>query len=73
MAVTLRARRTAYDNIGVGSATGAERVIDGSAGPAEKVGGLDNIAVGSAHPTTVISDNIKLAVAAYLGEKVGNQ
>lgn len=73
MAVTLRARRTAYDNIAVASATGTERVITGAAGPAQKVGGLDNIAVASAHPTTILSDNLTVGVTAYLGEKVGNQ
>lgn len=73
MAVTLRARRTSYDNLAVGSASGTERTISGSAAPAQKVGGLDNIAVGSAYPTTVIADNQQVAVVTMAGEKVANQ
>lgn len=47
MAVTLRNRRTSYDNIAVGSATGAERPITGDVQPAQTWGQGANIAVGS--------------------------
>ncbi len=73
MAVTLRGRRNKYDNIAVGSATGTERTIAGASAPAQKVGGLDNIAIGSAFPTTVIADNQQVGVVTMAGEKVGNQ
>lgn len=50
MAVLQKNKRTAYDNIAVGSATGKERTISGSLPPAVPTtayGGLDNIAVGT--------------------------
>lgn len=71
MAVTLRGRKTAYDNAAVGSATGTERTITGDAPPSQKVGGLDNIAVGSAYPTTVIADDIQVSVVTLAGERLG--
>lgn len=46
MAVTLRARKTAADNIAVASATGTERTIAGSAPPSQTFGQGENIAVG---------------------------
>ena len=39
MAVTQRGRRTAYDNIASGSATGKERTVNGDAGVTELYGG----------------------------------
>ena len=47
MAVTLRDRRTAYDNIAAGSATGTERTIAGAAPPTQTWGQGENIAAGS--------------------------
>lgn len=73
MATTIRARRAAYDNISVGNATGTERTTRSGAVAAEKVGGLDNIAVGQAFPTSVIADNQQVAVVTMAGEKVQNQ
>lgn len=70
MAVTLRGRKTAYDNIAAGSATGTERTV-GVAPPSQKVGGLDNIAVGSAFPTLNIADDIQVAVVTLAGERLG--
>lgn len=43
MAVTLRGRRTAYDNIAVAAATGTERTISGSAPPTQSWGQGENI------------------------------
>jgi hypothetical protein len=73
MTVTKRGRVVSGDNIAVGSASGQERTIEGSAPPAEKVGGKDNIAIGSAFPTTIIADNQQVGVATMTREKVGNQ
>lgn len=71
MAVTLRARKTAYDNIAAGSATGTERTIAAAAPPTQKVGALDNIAVGSAFATVKIEDDIQAGVSTLLGERLG--
>lgn len=47
MAVTFKARTTNYDNIAVGSATGAERTISGAANPANTTwGNTENIQTG---------------------------
>lgn len=73
MTVTLRGRVVSGDNIGVGAASGVERTISGAAPPAEKVGGLDNIAIAAAFPTTVIADNQQVAAVTMTREKVGNQ
>ena len=56
MAVTLRERTVAYDNIAVGEATGTERTIAGDAPPTEAYGGTDNLAVGE---TSRDPDNIQ--------------
>jgi hypothetical protein len=72
MANTNRGRKLNYDNIAVGVATGVERTIaGGTLPPAEKVGGLDNIATGVAFPTAVIADNSVVAVATAIGERLG--
>lgn len=71
MARTLRARTVGADNIAVGSVSGQERTINGAAPPAEKVGGNDNIAVGSAYPTTIIADNQQVGVTTMLIERRG--
>lgn len=72
MTVALRGRTISGDNIAVGSASGVERTT-GVAPPAEKVGGLDNIAIGSVFPTTIIADDQQVGVTTMLREKVGNQ
>ena len=71
MAVTVRGRKLKYDNIVAGTATGTERTVAGDVPPAEKVGGLDNIKVGTAFGTTVIPDNSVVAVATAIGERLG--
>ncbi len=68
MARTLRARTTGADNIAIGLVSGTEKVALGALPPAEKVGGLDNIAVGSAFPTTVIADNQQIGAVTMLIE-----
>ena len=70
MSSTLRGRTVGYDNAKVGGATGTERTISGSAPPAEKVGGKDNIAVGTAFPTLNIADNIVVGTATAAGENL---
>lgn len=48
MATTMKARTIRYDNIAVGSATGAERTISGAASPEGTTwGNTENIAVGT--------------------------
>jgi hypothetical protein len=69
MARTLRGRTTGHDNIAVGSVSGQERTISGAAPPAEKVGGLDNVAAGSAFPTSVIADDQQAGVTTMLIER----
>lgn len=71
MANTVRGRKLNYDNIAAGSATGIERTINGAAPPAEAVGGKDNIAAGSAFPTTIIPDNQQAGVVTMIGERLG--
>lgn len=71
MARTLRGRTTGYDNIAAGSVSGTEKVAVGVLPPAEKVGGLDNIAVAAAFPTTIIADNQQVAVTTMLTERLG--
>jgi len=73
MTVTQRGRVISGDNIAVGAASGQERTIAGAAPPAEKVGGLDNVAIGAAFPTAVIADNQQVGVVTMTREKVGNQ
>jgi hypothetical protein len=73
MPVTLRGRTVSGDNLAVGQASGTERTIAGSAPPAEKVGGKDNIAFASAHPTGNISDNQQVGVVTVAKEKGKNQ
>ncbi len=65
MAVTKRNRRTAYDNIAVGSATGGERVISGAAAitDADK----DNIAYASANG----AERVIAGAALPAGERLG--
>jgi hypothetical protein len=71
MARTLRGRTVGADNISVGNISGQERTIAGAAPPAEKVGGLDNVAIGSAFPTTVIADDQQVGVTTMLIERRG--
>lgn len=70
MSVTLRGRKTAFDNIAAGSATGTERTIAGSAPPAQANGGGTNIAVASAHPSGNVSDDYVVATVTLAGENV---
>lgn len=65
MAVTKRGRRTAYDNISVGNATGTERTIDGAAPPSDV--DQDNIASGSDNG----EERVVLSSALMEGENVG--
>lgn len=69
MATTLRGRTVGYDNILVGSAEGTERTISGSAPPAEKVGGRDNITIAKTFPTSNIADNQSVGVATIARER----
>jgi hypothetical protein len=71
MARNSRGRTLGADNIAVGLISGTERTISGDIPPAEKVGGKDNIAVGSAFPTTIIPDNQQVAVTTMLIERRG--
>lgn len=71
MARNVRGRTQGADNIAVGSVSGTERTILGDIPPAEKVGGLDNIAVASAFPTAVIADNQQSGVTTMLIERRG--
>lgn len=71
MTVTLRGRTVSGDNIAAGSASGTERTISGAAPPTQKVGGLDNIAVASAYPTSNIADDIVAGTATLAKERVG--
>lgn len=73
MARTLRARTVGADNIAAGAVSGTERTILGASAPAEKVGGLDNIAQGSGgvFPTAVIADNQQSGVTTMLIERRG--
>lgn len=67
MAVTLRDRRTAYDNIASGSATGTERTIAGAAGPSQTWGQGENIS----NATDYGKENVvKVATALMTGERV---
>jgi len=72
MAVTLRLRTTAYDNIASGSATGTERTISGDVPPAQVYGGADKIAVASTATwsTDTVQDNIAIAVPTLAGENI---
>lgn len=74
MSRTLRGRTCGYDNISVGSASGQERTISGAAPPAELTGEwLDDLAVGSAPPTTNTADDMQVGVVTLANEntKVG--
>lgn len=71
MARNSRGRTLGADNIAVGAVSGTERTISGDIPPAEKVGGLDNIAVGSAFPTAVIADDQQVGVTTMLIERRG--
>lgn len=73
MSRVLRGRTTGYDNISAGNASGTERTTRAGAVAAEKVGGLDNVAVGQAFPTANIADNQQVGVVTMAGEKVQNQ
>lgn len=70
-----RGRDQAYDNIAVGSAiTSQEKTIAGALPPVELTGKwLDNLAVGSPPPTTVIADDIVVGTvtAGHENVKVG--
>lgn len=70
MSRTLRARTVGIDNIAVGQVSGTEKHVVGVLPPAEKVGGLDNVASGSAFPTAVIADNQQVGVTTMLKENV---
>jgi hypothetical protein len=70
MSTTSKARKLAYDNIAVGSATGTERTISGSAPPAFTTwGNTENIAVG----TDYSADENLVVVGTNLlaGERLG--
>ena len=67
MAVTLRERRTAYDNISVGNATGSERTIAGAARETQTWGQGENIQVGTDYGEELI---IEKATALLEGENV---
>ena len=71
MARTLRGRTVGADNIAVGLVSGTEKTTVGILPPAEKVGGLDNVAVGSAFPTTIIADDQQVGVTTMLIERRG--
>lgn len=69
MAVTLRARKTAYDNISVANATGTERTIAGAAPPSQAFGNGENIAVASDYGA---DENIVVVATNMLaGERLG--
>jgi hypothetical protein len=69
MAVTLRARKTAYDNIAVGSATGTERTLAGAAPPSQAFGNGENIQVGVDYGA---DENIVVVATNMLaGERLG--
>lgn len=75
-------RRVGYDNIAVGSPADAkERTISGALPPVKIVGGGEgtaganakghsNLAVASNYPTTVIPDDIQVAVVTLAGENI---
>jgi hypothetical protein len=65
MAVTKRNRKTAYDNIAVGSAAGSERTIAGSAAATDA--DKDNIAVGSNNGAERVIAGAALATGERLG------
>lgn len=70
MAVTIKGRRTAYDNIAVGSAISArERTIGGGNLPPDftAVGNNENIAVGSDYG----EERVVLDSALMEGERLG--
>jgi hypothetical protein len=70
MSITSKARKLEYDNIAVGSATGTERTIAGSAPPAFTTwGNTENIAVG----TDYSADENLVVVGTNLlaGERLG--
>lgn len=70
MAVTLRARKTAYDNISVGNATGTERTIAGAAPPSQTFGNGENIAVAVDYGA---DENIVVKATDMLaGERLGS-
>ncbi len=71
MARTLRGRTVGADNIAVGAVSGEERTISGDVGPAQVVGGGNNIAVGAVFPTTNIADNQQVGVTTMLIERRG--
>lgn len=71
MARNTRGRTLGADNISVGNVSGTEKIVVGVLPPAEKVGGLDNIAVGSAFPTTIIADDQQVGVTTMLIERRG--
>lgn len=69
MAVTLRARKTAYDNIAVASATGTERTISGAAPPSQSFGNGENIAVGTDYGAD--ENIVVIATNLLAGERLG--
>ena len=66
-----RGRTLGADNIAVGLVSGTEKIAVGLLPPPEKVGGLDNVAVGSAFPTTIIADDQQVGVTTMLIERRG--
>jgi hypothetical protein len=61
MTVTHRSRRTAYDNIAAGSATGKERTVRGDAGVTELYGG----GYGTGSTDSIGKTNIKAGVTDF--------
>lgn len=70
MSRTIRNRKTAYDNIAVGGASGLERLIAGAAATSEEYGGGTNLAVGTSWHTTDPGENIAVGSATPLNENV---
>ena len=71
MSRTVRNRKEAFDNPGVGQAiTSRERTIAGALPPSFNYGGLDRLAVGSSFHTTDPGENIAVGSVAPLAENV---
>ncbi len=58
MSYTLRTQRVAYDNIAIGSATGRENPVVGSAGSTEKNSGGELFSVAGNHSTDKANNRI---------------
>ena len=68
MAVTHRDRRTAYDNIAAGSATGKERTVLGDGGVTELYGG----GYGTGSTDSVGRNNITVGSTDLTPDQIGN-